>query len=671
MGFDMAYQQLVAMVRMRPVLAITSVLLAGLPTLVAAEPVAKAPVAAPVPALLWDGIYAGGHFGTGNASYGPGTNPLPAQGEILPGSPTGLISGFQVGINKHFGNGIVLGIEANATFPGAEDRAKLTPAPFNTAIDYVGMLRGRVGADFGRFMPYAAAGLAWGHSHVNINASDGGDPVATPGAYQAGWTAGLGIEWAVGGNWSVIAEYDHVELAGRRFDLSDHGLATLAVAPRLDLVKAGLNYHFGGVDGPIRPFALPDASDVWNIHAQTTLQPQLYGPIRSPYASPLSIPGGGETRQTWTTTAFVGLRLWQGGEFYFDGETAQGFGINGTQGIAGFPSGEAQKAGADYPRTRAQRYYLKQTFGFGGGEEEVADGPNQLAGKRDIDRVTVILGRFAVGDFFDNNAYAHDPRADFSNWALWEAGAFDFPADLPGYTRGAVVELNRKAWAVRAGLVQLPAAPNSDVLSSRGGAGLFEFEERHSLLQQPGKLRLGAFLNNGNTASYGEVLAQAQASPADDINAITDANRRLRPKYGYYVNLEQQIVTDVGLFARWSWNDGHSEALSFSDIDRSIAGGVQVKGSFWGRAEDTIGLGGAVNGLSQTHRDFLAAGGYGLVIGDGRLNYRPERALEAYYAYALNKTITLTADYQLIVNPAYNADRGPASIFSGRLHAEF
>ncbi len=116
-------------------------------------------------------------------------------------------------------------------------------------------------------------------------------------------------------------------------------------------------------------------------------------------------------------TAFAGVRLWQGGEFYFDPELAQGFGLNSTLGIAGFPNGEAQKAGAAEPKFRAQRYYLKQTWGLGGEQEDVADAANQLPGKRDIDRITLIVGRFAVGDFFDNNSYAHDPRADFMNWA--------------------------------------------------------------------------------------------------------------------------------------------------------------------------------------------------------------------------------------------------------------
>ena len=163
----------------------------------------------------------------------------------------------------------------------------------------------------------------------------------------------------------------------------------------------------------------------------------------------------------------------------------------------------------------------------------------------------------------------------------------------------------------------------------------------------------------------------AAANPALDINTITAADQRDRLKYGFYINLEQQIVTDVGLFARASWNDGQNQILNFTDVDRGVSGGLSIKGSHWGRPDDTIGVGGAINALSSAHRDFLAAGGTGLVIGDGQLNYRTERILEAYYAYSVIKGVTLTADYQLVVNPAYNADRGPVSIFSGRVHAEF
>ena len=281
------------------------------------------------------------------------------------------------------------------------------------------------------------------------------------------------------------------------------------------------------------------------------------------------------------------------------------------------------------------------------------------------------VGRFAVGDIFDGNAYAKDPRADFMNWAMWSSAAYDFPADLPGLTRGGVVELNKKDWALRAGLFQVPSAPNSDILTFNTGGIVVEFEGRYAIAEQPGKVRVGTFLNRGNSASYRGALAARAIDPLLDINDLVPGLRQVRTKYGFYVNGEQQVMKDIGVFGRFSWNDGQNEILSFTDIDRSLSAGVSVKGSYWGRPTDTIGIGGAINGLSSAHRDFLAAGGLGLLIGDGRLNYNNERVFETYYAYNLDKNFTFTADYQLIANPAYNADRGPVSIFAGRLHGEF
>lgn len=623
----------------------------------------------------WTGFYVGGHFGYGDASFGPGTNPLPLQGVFLPHSPTGLIGGFQMGYNRQLSSHLVLGVEGDASFTSPLDEPALTPAPFNTTLDYVGTLRGRIGCALGRWMPYVAGGFAWGHTHININ--DAADNiVSSAGHSQPGWTAGIGLEFAVSGNWTVRLEYEYVDLSRQAYDLSGFALPGVNVDPRIHLAKVGLDYRFG--DTPWNPTASADAktalpeSNDWNVHAQTTFVAQGYPAFRSPYAGANSLSGGGQLQQTWTATAFLGVRLWQGGEFYFDPEMAQGFGLGGTLGVAGFPNGEAQKAGSAFPKVRAQRYYLKQTFGLGDEQEDVADGPNQLAGKRDIDRVTLVVGRFAIGDFFDNNAYAHDPRADFMNWALWEAGSYDFPADLPGYTRGAMVELNHKDWAVRGAIVEVPTTPNSDVLTfDNGGGVVVEFEERHTIFDQPGKLRLGAFGNEGNTGNYRQALAIEAADPTLDINDVMASIRHTNPKYGVYANLEQQIATDVGLFTRASWNDGQNEILSFTDIDRSLSGGLSIKGSRWGRPNDTVGIGGAINGLSAAHRDFLAAGGLGLLIGDGQLNYRPEQILEAYYAYQISRNFTVTADYQFVANPAYNADRGPASIFACRLHGEF
>jgi len=198
-----------------------------------------------------------------------------------------------------------------------------------------------------------------------------------------------------------------------------------------------------------------------------------------------------------------------------------------------------------------------------------------------------------------------------------------------------------------------------------------ELEDRYTLGGQGGKLRLGAFLNRGFAGNYSGALQAIAVDPTLDINDAMAATRAQRNKYGFYANVEQALADDLGAFARVSWNDGRTEILSYTDVDQSISAGLSLKGKRWGRPDDTIGVGGVINGLSTTHRDFLAAGGLGLLIGDGALRYKPETIFETYYSYTFGKGRTVSADYQFVDNPAYNADRGPVSIFSTRVHMEF
>jgi high affinity Mn2+ porin len=628
----------------------------------------KAPA---LPAYDWTGAYIGGHFGYGDGSLGAGTNPVLDAGVLFPPTITGLVGGYQVGWNVQLPDRLVLGIEADVTFTSPIDRgATELAAPFNTKLDYIGTARARAGYAFGALFPYLTAGLAWGETTIEIN--NNGSVIGSKSSTHAGWTIGLGVAFPVAGKWTGKIEYDYVDLGPAGFAFPGQ-----TVDPKIHLVKIGLNYRIWdappwpapGFTSPGRT-SVPESND-FNVHGQTTFIEQAYPGFHSPYQGQNSLPGGGEGRETWTSTAFIGWRLWEGGELYFNPELGQGFGLAGTLGLAGFPNGEAEKAGSQFPKFRPQRYFLRQTFGLGGEQETVEDGPNQLPGKRDIDRITITIGRIAIGDIFDTNTYAHDPRADFMNWALWESVAYDFPADLPGFTRGAVVELNRKDWALRAGVFEVPQGPNSDVLVFKTAGAIVELEERYKIFDQAGKLRLGAFANRGRMGNYNEALAIAAAEPTIDINSAMSSTRAQRLKYGFYANFEQAINKEVGVFARASWNDGQNEILSFTDIDWSLSGGVSVKGNEWGRSDDTFGFGAAINGLSNPHREFLAAGGLGLIIGDAKLNYREEKLLETYYAYKIDKWTTLTFDYQFFVDPAHNADRGPVSVFATRLHAEF
>jgi high affinity Mn2+ porin len=244
----------------------------------------------------------------------------------------------------------------------------------------------------------------------------------------------------------------------------------------------------------------------------------------------------------------------------------------------------------------------------------------------------------------------------------------DYSADKVGLSYGATAELNQKHWALRTGYFLAQSVSNSNSFDSKvpqRGMYIAELETRYQLFSQPGKLRTIVWLNSNNSGSYRETLM----NPAFDLDiALT---RRGRTKYGYVINVEQAVTDDIGLFGRWSWNDGKTEIMAFTDIDASLSLGTSIKGTKWGRPDDVIGIGGALNSLSRDHRDFIAAGGLGVLIGDGALNYKRERILETYYAYALTKQLTLTADYQLITNPAYNADRGPVHVISGRFHGEF
>jgi high affinity Mn2+ porin len=292
----------------------------------------------------------------------------------------------------------------------------------------------------------------------------------------------------------------------------------------------------------------------------------------------------------------------------------------------------------------------------------------QLAEKVDVSRLTLQAGKFAVLDVFDGNAYAKDSRKDFMNWSIWAPGAFDYSADRIGLTYGATAEFNQKQWALRSGYFLMQSVSNASSFDTKvfeRGTYVLELETRYQLFSQPGKLRTIAWLNSAFSGSYRETLD----NPAFNLDIAQTRTGRI--KYGYVVNLEQALTDEIGLFGRWSWNDGKTEIMAFADIDASLSAGLSIKGAKWGRPDDVIGIGGAINALSRDHRDFIAAGGLGILIGDGMLNYRRERILESYYALALNKAFTLTADYQLITNPAYNADRGPVHIFSGRVHGEF
>jgi high affinity Mn2+ porin len=406
-----------------------------------------------------------------------------------------------------------------------------------------------------------------------------------------------------------------------------------------------------------------------NVHAQTTLVAQGYPAFHSPYQGAQSLSGSSQLRDTVSATAFVGVRLWRSGELYVNPELMQGFGLDDTHGVAGFPNGEAQRSNFPMPRFNVARAYLQQSVGLGEEREVVEDRQNQLPGERSVSRLTFTAGKFAVTDFFLASAWAGEPRTGFLNWNVYGTGAYDWTMDLLSWTWGGMAELNQPDWAVRAGYFLLPAVANTNQYDLRipgKGQYLLEFERRFAPYGRAGKVLLFGWLAHGNIGSYSEALAQTGSPP--DVS-LTRGHDRFNG--GVVLGLDQAITDSLGVFSRASWSPEQGESMGWTDCGAAFTLGATLKGASWRRPDDTVGLAGLIEALSPLARRYFAAGGMGTIIGDGALNYRPEVIAEAYYAWRPLGWATATADYQLVVDPGYNRDRGPVSIFALRLHAEF
>lgn len=416
--------------------------------------------------------------------------------------------------------------------------------------------------------------------------------------------------------------------------------------------------------------AWADLDQPWGAHSQFTMVDQRHPSFPAPYSGRNSLNPAYSDNETADITLFAGMRVSGSGEIWINPEIDQGFGLSDTLGIAGFPSGEAYKVGANGPYLRLPRFFYRKTISLGGNEERIESGANQLAGSVTSDNLVLTLGKFSVVDVFDANTYAHDPRMDFMNWSIVESGAFDYAADAWGYTYGASLEWTQSRWTIRGGLFDMSKTPNSTKLDPTFAQHewVAEFEERHNLIGHPGKLKLLGFVNVAKMGSYGDALQLAKRSGSIPDTSLVS---RGASHPGMALNIEQEISPEAGAFLRASFNDGSEQAYDFTEINRSLSAGLSMKGNRWGRSEDRLGLAAALNELSGAARDYFAAGGMGILIGDGGLNYAPERILESYYLLKTSDHVFITFDYQHVANPAYNRDRGPVDLYGMRLHLEY
>ena len=382
-----------------------------------------------------------------------------------------------------------------------------------------------------------------------------------------------------------------------------------------------------------------------------------------------------EKMYTFSLTGHWGLRLESGAEVYMNAEMASGVPFSDNLvGLGSFTNGEITRAAGTTPKPYLQRVFWRKTWNQGGEKEQIASDFNQMAQVVDKNRFVMTAGNFSTLDVFDDNAYAKDPRTQFMNWSHWTYGAYDYAADARGFGWGVAGEWYRGDWVLRVARMTGPKKPNelqvdTDLLRHYGDQ--VEVEHAHTLLNQPGKVRVLAWRNRAVTASFKEATAYLQAHPGSDPQAFFKVRQGEKIKYGLGLNLEQALSDQVGVFLRAMKADGRTETYAFTEIDASLSAGVLVNGAAWQRGQDRVGVAFMENRLSADRRNFLAAGGISYFIGDGQLQYRPERGLETFYSWGLNRHTWLTADYQYIQNPAYNALRGPVNVYAVRLHAEF
>jgi high affinity Mn2+ porin len=395
-----------------------------------------------------------------------------------------------------------------------------------------------------------------------------------------------------------------------------------------------------------------------------------------------------ERSYTTTATGFLGLRAWKDAEIYFVPEMISELPLSDLHGLGGsIQNAELEKNGTRAPTLYRSRLFLRQTWGFGGESTPVESGPMQLAGPVDSHRFVLTAGNLSIIDIFDKNAYAGDVRQQFLNMNFLTHAAFDFAADARGYSWGLAGEYDHDEWAVRFGRFIGPKDPNQLALDTRimkYYGDQLETEHKHDFFGQPGKLRLLAFRNVENMGRWDDAMSALQSDPNKNATTCTTFNygsgnasapdlcwaRKRNVKMGLGLNLEQAIAEDVGLFFRGMKADGKTEVYAYTSTDSSISLGTLIKGNRWGQARDTVGIGYAENWLSSSHVAYLDMGGIDGFIGDGRIRYRPEKAFEMFYNINLNRYLWFTLDFQHLIDPAYNADRGPVTLYGVRVHAE-
>lgn len=411
------------------------------------------------------------------------------------------------------------------------------------------------------------------------------------------------------------------------------------------------------------------------LGGQVTVIDQRVLPFHSPYADVNSFKANGDEQISHSYGFYLGAQITPSLQAYLDTEMIRGAGISRATGLGGFTNGEVIRQGSvdlgENPYIA--RGYLRYVVPLDTETRIVRREMDHVPGQESVRRLEFRVGKLAVTDTFDLNRYANSARTQFMNWALSNNTAWDFAADTRGYTNGVEAAWVTPRWGLRVGSYQMPTRANGnvfdeDVLHARGD----NLELTIAPNESGTVIRLLSYVNQGRMGVYRHALRHA-AETGETPPSISEDDRPGRLKYGFGLNVEQPLADEgeTGLFLRLGWNDGRTEDFAFTEVDRALSAGAQLSGIHWGRPEDRVGIGYVVHWLSPAHRAYLAAGGSGFMLGDGRLDYAPEQILETYYRWQVFRYAQAGPDFQFIQNPGYNQDRGPAYVVSFRVRLAF
>lgn len=410
--------------------------------------------------------------------------------------------------------------------------------------------------------------------------------------------------------------------------------------------------------------------DRFSIHAQTTVVNQFKPAFSAKYSGPNSLSNKKENQVSLTTTLFAGMRLWKGASVFINPEMAGGSGLSGAMGIASATNGETFRVGDLAPQVYLARLFYRQIFSLTSKRAYQPMDLNQLGEYIPEKYFALTVGKIGVADYFDDNKFSHDPRSQFLSWGLMDNGAWDYPANTRGYTPSVVLEYVTPKNELRYSFSLVATTANGSKMNGRVGkanSSTLEYTRRYKLGDQEGAIRVLGFFTTTDMGNYRQSIAKKPFLPD-----IEDTRKYGRTKFGFGINVEQNITNEIGCFLRAGWNDGINETWAFTEIDHTLSLGFSMSGEKFKRPNDNIGIANVVSGLSKAHREYLKLGGNGFMLGDGNLSYSLENLSEVYYSFALYKTyLFMTGTYQLVLNPGYNADRkGPVNIFSVRFHAQ-